>query len=119
MRFVQSTARSEVTGDTGQASGSEVPARRGVERSGHCQSPVPSRPRPSAHHTRRKLSVLPEAVPPAPRNPVAFRRRRGRQPISGGLRSTPRREQPMMAQPSRKLFRPEGVSTDAQEATRG
>lgn len=119
MRIVQSTARSEVTGDTGQASGSELSARRGVERSAHRQIPVPSRPRPSAHHTHRKLSVLPEAVLPVPRNPVAFRRRRGRQPISGGLRPAPRREQPMMAQPGRKLFRPEGVSTDAQEATRG
>ncbi|KAJ8780265.1 hypothetical protein J1605_011868 [Eschrichtius robustus] len=40
------------------------------------------------------------------------------QSAAASVRS-PRREQPMMAQPGRKLFRPEGVSTDAQEATLG
>lgn len=99
----------------GKASGGERPAPRSAQRSGRCRVPAPSRPRPAAHHTHRKRSVLPELVRPALRLLVAFRRRPGQPTSQWWPPSRPPREQPMTMQSCRKLFRPDGVSTDALE----
>lgn len=78
--------------------------------------PAPSRPGPAAHRMHRKRSVLPGQVRAAPHRPVAFRRDAGAASQSAARSAPPLREQPMTGCQGRKLFRPDGVSTDALEA---
>lgn len=115
--MVQGTARPLGTGDEGLAGACARPVLRGAGRSGRwgrCWVPRPSRPRPAAHHTHRKPSVLPEAV--SGRHASAQSRSAGAGAADQSAATSFLRDHPIMAQLGRKLFRPDGVSTDAQEA---
>lgn len=115
--MVQGTARPLGTGDEGLAGACARSVLRGAGRSGRwgrCWVPRPSRPRPAAHHTHRKPSVLPEAV--SGRHASAQSRSAGAGAADQSAATSFLRDHPIMAQLGRKLFRPDGVSTDAQEA---
>ncbi|KAG8514422.1 Tryptophan--tRNA ligase, cytoplasmic [Galemys pyrenaicus] len=103
-----------------EVTGSRAARQAGADRRGaHGRSrvPGPSRPQPAAHRTHRKRSVLRAAGDP---HSAAQSRSAGSEAANQSATSSapPAGGQPMRVQEDRKSLRPDGVSTDAEEAER-